>query len=124
MTSKLWKLNMKTSRRTCFSKATHRTWITREPVKDEHSDIAIAVMRESLCSGNCWCCHGDVLSFELIVGVIVREGLFPPFGRHFRIFPVWKRVNAVHGADRKALIAPAAQFRNDDHIGAHIEDGP
>jgi len=92
-------------------------------VEDEHSDIAVAVMRESLCSGNCWCCHGDVLSFELIVGVIVREGLFPPFGRHFGIFPVWKRVNTVHWADWKTLIAPAAEFRNDHHIGADIEDG-
>jgi hypothetical protein len=93
-------------------------------VEDEHSDIAIAIMRESLCPGNCWCCHSDVLSFELIVGVIVREGLFPPFGRHFRIFPVWKRVNTVHRADRKTLIAPTAQFRDDHHIGTNVEDGP
>jgi len=115
---------METCGRACLSKPTHRTWVASEPVEDEHSDIAIAIMRESLCSWNCWCCHGDVLSFELIVGVIVREGLFPPFGRHLRIFPVWKRVNTVHRADRKTFVAPAAQFRNDDDIGTNVEDGP
>jgi hypothetical protein len=92
-------------------------------VKDEYTDFAIAIVREGLCSWDCWCCHGDVLSFELIVGVIVREGLFPPFGWHLGLFPLGKWVNAVHRADRKTLIAPTAQFRNDHYIGTHIEDG-
>jgi hypothetical protein len=91
-------------------------------VKDKYADVAIANVRVGLCSWNCWCGHGDVLSFELIVGVIVREGLFPPFGRYLGLFPLWKRINTVDGADRKALIAPAAQFRDNHHIGTDIED--
>jgi hypothetical protein len=92
-------------------------------VKDEYSDFAIAIVRVGLCSWDCGCCHGDVLSFELIVGVIVREGLFPPFGWHLRLFPLWERINTVHRTDRKTLIAPAAQFRDNHHIGTDIEDG-
>jgi hypothetical protein len=92
-------------------------------VEDENPDIAIANVRVGLCSWNCWCGHGDVLSFELIVGVIVRARLFPPFGWHLGFFPLWKRINTVHGADRKALVAPAAQFRDNYHIGTDIEDG-
>jgi hypothetical protein len=92
-------------------------------MKDEYSDIAIAIVRVGLGSWDCWCGHNDVLSFELIVGVIIREGLFPPVGGHLRIFPLWKRINTVHRTYRKTLVAPTTQFRNDHNVGADVKNG-
>ncbi len=46
----------------------------------------------------------------------------PPIIRGGRWRRVW--VDAVHGARRQAFVAARAQFRDNDHIGAVIEDRP
>src|SRR3954471_12571466 len=57
---------------------------------------------------------------NLLVGIELAERKGPPLGRG-RI-PVGIRVDAVHGARGQALVAAAAELRNDDDVGPVIED--
>ena len=63
----------------------------------------------------------EVLS-QSAVRVIGAEWVFPPLRLVPLLLPVGEGVDAVDRADGKALVAPAAQFGNDDDVDSVVED--